>query len=250
MSNLPQPCSAPVDLSLEAVTAGALLGPVDATIQRGEFVTVAGCRPAATLLLRLIAGLDQPDSGRVALADGSAVGVVLDDPCLLDWRTPLGNVVLAVEARRGDRSRGEARARRLLASAGIADVDDRAVGRLPRAHRVRIALCRALVHDPAVLVLDEPFRLLSTVEREELALDLQRVWLERRPSVVLATESLAEAAALSDRVLVLTAAPARVANEITIDLPRPRRFDRATTPHIVEHGNRIRTAVQAVGERT
>jgi NitT/TauT family transport system ATP-binding protein len=246
--HLPQPCSV-VELSLEGVKAGDLLGSIDATIPRGEFVTVAGSRPAATLLLRLIAGLERPDSGRVALAPGSVVGVVLDDPCLLDWRTPLGNVMLAVEARRGDCSLGEARARRLLAAAGISDVDARGVGRLPRAHRVRIALCRALVNDPPVLVLDEPFRFLSTVEREELALDLQRVWLERRPTVVAATESLAEAAALSDRVLVLTAAPARVATEIAIALPRPRRFDRATTPHIVEHGNRIRTAVQAVGER-
>ena len=263
MMNAAEAPQAPVHVSCDAVTRlyrdrrsgeARALGPLDARIFRREFVSLVGPPSCGkTTLLRLVAGLDRPASGCLRILGSEVsgpqpgVGIMLEDPFLLDWRTPLGNIMLEGETRGLDRKAAEARARRLAAALGLDGVARRPAGELARPDRVRISLCRALAHDPSLVLLDDPFRHLDALDRERVALDLEREWLERRPTVLLGSDSLAEAVALADRVLVMSPAPARIAYEVRIDLPRPRRFDRATTPRIVEYCQRIRTLFRALG---
>jgi NitT/TauT family transport system ATP-binding protein len=232
----------------------AALGPLDLEVAASETLGIIGpARCGKTTLVRSVAGLVAPTAGEVRIAGvrvacpSSETGVAFERPALLDWRTALGNVLLAAEPRRVEGTGARDEARRLLALMGLSDSEDRKASELGHVDRVRVGLCRALIGGPRLLLVDDVFAGLNAIAREALALDLQRARLERRPTTLLATQSIAEAVVLSDRVVVLTPAPGRIAFETAIDLPRPRRFDRATTPRLVEYCNRIRTACQASG---
>jgi NitT/TauT family transport system ATP-binding protein len=195
----------------------------------GEFLSLlgpSGC--GKSTLLMMIAGLIDPTAGEIRIKDAKVagprreVGVVFQSPVLLPWRTVLQNVLFPIELLKLPRRQYEARAMDLLRMAKI----DEFSGLLPRqlsgGMRQRVAICRALVHDPSILLMDEPFSALDAITRDEMAVELQRIWQANRKTVIFVTHSIREAAFLSDRVLVMARRPATIIDELPIDLPRPR----------------------------
>ena len=202
---------------------------VDISIGASEFVSLlgpSGC--GKSTLLSIIAGLIEPSAGEVRI-DGRAVrapytnvGIVFQSDLLLDWRTVLGNVLLQYEMRGLPAQPHKARALALIASVGLAGFDTRHPWELSGGMRQRVAICRALIHEPPLLLMDEPFGALDALTRAQLQIDLQNIWQSSRKTVVFVTHSIEEAVFLSDRVIVMTPRPGRVREVIEIDLPRPR----------------------------
>jgi NitT/TauT family transport system ATP-binding protein len=222
--------------------------------RRGEFLSIlgpSGC--GKSTLLMIAAGLMPPSSGVVAV-DGTPVtrprtdiGIVFQSPVLLEWRTALGNVMLQAEAKRLERRAAERRARELLASVGLVGFEDKYPHELSGGMRQRVSLCRALIHDPPQLLMDEPFGALDALTRDQLVLDLQRIWNERRMTVLFITHSVPEAVFLSDRVVVMTPRPGRVDRVIDIDLPRPRTLAMRESPQFAHYSREIRELFLARG---
>jgi NitT/TauT family transport system ATP-binding protein len=144
---------------------------------------------------------------------------------LLEWRTVLGNVLLQVEMRRLRGRDHEARARRLLAAVGLQDFEDRYPHELSGGMQQRAAIARALIHDPPLLLMDEPFGALDALTREQMRLDLEELWLETRKTVVFITHSIDEAVLLADRVVVMSPRPGRIERVVAADMPRPRGLE-------------------------
>jgi NitT/TauT family transport system ATP-binding protein len=230
------------------------LDQVSVNARRGEFLSIlgpSGC--GKSTLLMIAAGLLPASSGAV-LVDGKAVvqprtdvGIVFQSPVLLEWRTALGNVLLQTEARNVDRAAAEARARALLAAVGLAGFENKYPHELSGGMRQRVSLCRALIHEPHQLLMDEPFGALDALTRDQLTLDLQRLWNERRMTVLFVTHSVSEAVFLADRVVVMTPRPGRVDRTLDIDLPRPRRLALRDTPQFADYSRHIRSLFLASG---
>ena len=207
-------------------------------IAAGEFVALVGPSGCGkTTLLKILAGLVVGYEGRVAL-DGQAiakpglgVGIVFQEPTLLPWRTILDNVLLPVELARLDRARYTERALALMATVGLGGFEHRYPKELSGGMQQRAGICRALVRDPALLLMDEPFGALDAMTREFLSVELQRIWQGSGKTVVFVTHSIPEAVFLADRVVVLSPRPARIAEVVAIDLPRPRRLDDMAQEH-------------------
>jgi NitT/TauT family transport system ATP-binding protein len=227
-------------------------GPVRALDQmsfserRGEFLSTlgpSGC--GKSTLLMIAAGLVPPSSGSVRVGERAVarartdVGIVFQSPVLLEWRTALGNVMLQAEARKMNRKEAERRARELLLSVGLGGFEDKYPHELSGGMRQRVSICRALIHDPEHLLMDEPFGALDALTRDQLVLDLQRLWIDRRMTVLFITHSVAEAVFLSDRVIVMTPRPGRIDRIIDIDLPRPRTLAMRETPEFAEYSRQI-----------
>ncbi|BCJ50673.1 ABC transporter ATP-binding protein [Actinoplanes sp. NBRC 14428] len=197
----------------------------------GEFVAVigrSGC--GKSTLLRLVAGLDRPTAGKI-LVDGEPVreprrdiAVNFQRPALLPWRSVLDNVLLPVEIFKWNRAENRERAHHLLATTGL----EKFAGRLPHelsgGMQQRVALCRTLIQNPRVMLMDEPFSALDALTREELSMELQRIHMETGTTIVFVTHSIQEAVLLADRVVVLSARPGRVRRIVPVDIPRPRSF--------------------------
>jgi NitT/TauT family transport system ATP-binding protein len=202
---------------------------LDLSIASGELVVVVGPSGCGkSTLLRIMAGLLPCSSGHVRVS-GSEVhgpqtdlGIVFQSPVLLDWRHVLDNVLIQIELRGLDVDRYRARAEELLASVGLADFKDRRPRELSGGMRQRVAIVRALIHDPPLLMMDEPFGALDALTREQMRIDLEKLWLQQRHTLVFVTHGIAEAVALADRVVVMTPRPGRIERIIPIDLPRPR----------------------------
>jgi NitT/TauT family transport system ATP-binding protein len=214
---------------------GTRAGPVKAlediafTVRPEEFVTVVGPSGCGkTTVLKILAGLVPPTSGAVAIFGApvrgpvAGVGMVFQAPVLLRWRTVLDNVLLPIEILHLDRRAYIERARYLLDLAGIGDSAPRYPRELSGGMQQRVAICRALVHDPRLLLMDEPFGALDAFTRDQMNLELLRIWSESRKTSVLITHSIPEAVFLADRVIVMTPRPGRVAEVVPVDLPRPR----------------------------
>jgi NitT/TauT family transport system ATP-binding protein len=211
------------------------------SVGRGEFVAVVGPSGCGkSTLMRLVTGLWPASEGRVVVAGGgvdgplSIAGMAFQNPTLLPWRNVMDNVMLPLEVVRPHRGRlrrergaYESRARALLALVGLAGFEERFPWQLSGGMQQRVSLCRSLIHEPDLLMLDEPFGALDIFTREELWSVLQDVWLARRPTVILVTHDLREAAFLADRVCVMSARPGRILTSREIALPRPRTL--ATT---------------------
>jgi NitT/TauT family transport system ATP-binding protein len=210
-------------------------GPVRAldqfsVVQRqGEFLSIlgpSGC--GKSTLLMIAAGLLSGSDGLVmvrgqpVIAPRTDIGIVFQSPVLLEWRTALGNIMLQAEARNFDLKTAERRARHLLAVVGLAGFEKKYPDELSGGMRQRVSICRALIHNPPQLLMDEPFGALDALTRDQLGLDVQRIWNETRMTVLFVTHSVAEAVFLSDRVIVMTPRPGRIDRIIDIDLPRPR----------------------------
>ena len=213
---------------------------------RDAFISIVGPSGCGkSTLMMIAAGLMPPSSGVVAI-EGAAVdrprtdiGIVFQSPVLLEWRTALGNVMLQAEAKRLERSSAERRARDLLAAVGLAGFEHKYPHELSGGMRQRVSLCRALIHDPPQLLMDEPFGALDALTRDQLVLDLQRICHERRIGVLFITHSVAEAVFLSDQVIVMTPRPGRIDRLIDIDLPRPRTLAMRDTPEFSHYCREI-----------
>jgi NitT/TauT family transport system ATP-binding protein len=198
-------------------------------VRAEEFVAVVGPSGCGkTTVLKILAGLVPPTSGAVEVFGApvrgpvAGVGMVFQAPVLLRWRTVLDNVLLPIEILHRDRRAHVERAQHLLALAGIAEFAGRYPRELSGGMQQRVAICRALVHDPRLLLMDEPFGALDALTRDQMNLELLRIWSESRKTSVLITHSIPEAVFLADRVIVMTPRPGRVAEVVAIDLPRPR----------------------------
>jgi NitT/TauT family transport system ATP-binding protein len=207
----------------------------------------------AAPLLKILAGLLSPTEG-VALLQGTPIagprrdiGVVFQAPVLFPWRTVLGNVLLPVDVQRLGRERMEGRAMELLRLVGLDGFEKRYPRELSGGMQQRAAMVRALIHDPAILLMDEPFGALDAMTREQMNVELQRIWMERRKTVIFITHSIPEAVFLGDRVFVMTPRPGRIMDEVRIELPRPRSLDVMTTPEFGAHARRIRACFEAKG---
>jgi NitT/TauT family transport system ATP-binding protein len=214
------------------------------SVAEGEFVAVVGPSGCGkSTLMRLVTGLWRPTAGGVVVAGQevagplSIAGMAFQNPSLLPWRTVLDNVLLPLEVVKPHRSRlrreraaYEAEARALLALVGLAGFEGRFPWQLSGGMQQRASLCRALIHRPGLLLLDEPFGALDVFTREELWLVLQEVCRTRRPTVVMVTHDLREAVLLADRVLVMSARPGRIVAERPVPFGRPRTLEGTYTP--------------------
>jgi len=205
---------------------------ISVTVDRGELVALVGPSGCGkSTLLRIIAGLRPATTGRISV-DGRpivrpipAIGMVFQAPVLLRWRTILDNVLLAAELSGLDPAACHARAEALLVLVGLDDFAGKRPRELSGGMQQRASLCRALLLDPPLLLMDEPFGALDAMTRDELNLELLRVWGEgsaERKTIVFVTHSIPEAVFLADRVVVMTPRPGRVARIFDVPLPRPR----------------------------
>lgn len=216
-------------------------------IQAGEFVAIVGPSGCGkTTLLKMLSGLVEPSSGVIYL-DGRAVtgpstdvGMVFQHATLLPWRTVLRNVEIPIDVQRLDRQRGRKRALELLDMVGLASFADRYPSELSGGMQQRVGICRALVHDPRVLLMDEPFGALDAMTRDDLTLELQRIWMESGKSIVFVTHSISEAVFLADRVIVMCPRPSRVVEILRIDVGRPRLLNKVSRSALMDYEDHIR----------
>ncbi len=227
---------------------------IDFSVGDGEFMSIVGPSGCGkSTLLKILAGL-MPATDGSALLNGVAIegprkdiGVVFQSPVLFPWRSVLGNVLLPADVQRLDRERMTARAIDLLNLVGLKGFERRYPWELSGGMQQRVALVRALIHDPALLLMDEPFGALDALTREAMNVELQRIWLERRKTVVFITHSTSEAVFLADRVLVMTPRPGKIGDLLDVDLPRPRSLDVMNTEKFGVYVRRIRHALNAGG---
>ena len=219
-----------------------------------EFVTIVGPSGCGkSTLLKCIAGLLDIDGGSIeidgARVDGpySLAGLVFQDPALFDWRTALKNVLLQAEIRRLPKEPHLNRAYELLKLVGLEGFEESYPDELSGGMRQRVAICRALLHDPPLLLMDEPFGALDALTREKLNLDLERIWAESRKTVIFITHDIEEACFLADRVLVMASRPGRITSEVTVDLPRPRSLKMKNTTQFQEKVASIRQDLERMG---
>jgi NitT/TauT family transport system ATP-binding protein len=223
------------------------LRPVDIVIENGEFVVIVGPSGCGkTTLLKMIAGLLRPSSGEIRV-DGRAVtrpyrdvGIVFQSPLLLPWRRVIDNVMMPVEVKGLSRVTYRRRALDLIKMVGLGGFERHYPWQLSGGMQQRVSICRSLVHDPKIVLMDEPFGALDAMTRERMNVELQRIQLETRKTVLLITHSIPEAVFLGDRVLVMTPRPGAIAAIYQIPLVRPRSLDVMADPTFVDLTHRIR----------
>jgi NitT/TauT family transport system ATP-binding protein len=227
---------------------------ISVSVRDGEFVALvgpSGCGKSS--LLRVIAGLSDLTSGHCSVAGKPLsgprrdVGIVFQSALLFPWRSVLENVMLPVEVQKLDRHQYLANAGQLLDLVGLSEFEKAYPRELSGGMQQRVGIARALVNDPALLLMDEPFGALDAMTRESMNLELQRLWMERSSTILFITHSIAEAVFLADRVMVMTSRPGRLAEICSIDLPRPRSLDTMTEPAFGEHVRHIRSHFGAHG---
>jgi NitT/TauT family transport system ATP-binding protein len=222
------------------------------SLASGEFVSVVGPSGCGkSTLLKIISGIERPTAGTVTYR-GTAVrrpqrgmGVVFQSPVLLPWLTVLDNVLLPIRVLRLPRQPAVERARALLALVGLRGFEGKYPFELSGGMQQRVGIVRSLIHDPGVLLMDEPFGALDALTRERMSLELQTIWMANRKTVFFITHSILESVFLSDRVLVMSARPGRFLEEFVIPFPRPRTFDLTTRPEFNDFVARIRALLGA-----
>jgi NitT/TauT family transport system ATP-binding protein len=226
---------------------------VNLEIRESEFVAIVGPSGCGkTTIMKMVAGLVPYTSGSISVGGRrvdrpqTEVGIVFQDAILLDWRNVLENVMLQVDIRHLDRTRFEAQARHLIEATGLNGFETRKPYELSGGMRQRVSICRALLHDPPLLLMDEPFGALDALTREQISMDIQRIWMEKRKTALHITHSIPEAVLLADRVVVMGPRPGRIVEIIDIDLPRPRRLDKLP-PLFNEYAGRVREIFKAKG---
>ena len=199
------------------------------TVTEKEFVSIVGPSGCGkSTLLKILSGILDRDNGDVSLlgeavtAPRADIGLVFQDAVLLPWRTILQNVMLPIEVRRLDRSLYGNRAMDLLNLVGLSGFEHKYPNELSGGMQQRASICRALVADPAIMLMDEPFGALDAMTREYMNIELLRIWAAAGKTILFVTHSIPEAVFLSDRVIVLSKRPGTVSEVVTIDLPRPR----------------------------
>jgi len=231
------------------------LARLDLRVEPGEFVTLVGPSGCGkSTVLKLVSGLLAPSAGRVTI-DGETVrgprremGFVFQTPVLLPWRTVRDNVLLPIEMLGQSPGPHRARAEDLLEQVGLSDFATAHPWELSGGMQQRVGICRALIHDPAILLMDEPFAALDAMTRESLGIELLRIWEERRKVVLFVTHSIAEAVLLADRVVVMTPRPGKIAGVVSIDLPRPRTIDQQYDDRFEVAAREVRRLIEHGGE--
>jgi len=227
-------------------TATHALDRIDLTVAQGEFVAIVGPSGCGkSTLLRIVAGLLHRTSGSVRL-DGNEVigpqtnlGVVFQSPVLPEWRNVLDNVLLQLELRGLDPQAYLARAHELLDKVGLTGFHDRRPRELSGGMRQRAAIVRALIHDPPLLLMDEPFGALDALTREQMRIDLEELWMQTGETVLFITHAIDEAVLLADRVIVMSPRPGRIEQVHEIALARPRGLGARSHPLFIEASQKI-----------
>jgi NitT/TauT family transport system ATP-binding protein len=230
------------------------LDQVSLSVREGEFLSIlgpSGC--GKSTFLRCVAGLERPTGGEICV-HGEAVrkppanmGVVFQRDVLLEWRSILDNLFLQVDFRGESRSRYMDRAHELLDLFGLKGFEKSFPAQLSGGMRQRAAICRALLANPDLLLMDEPFGALDALTRDQMNLELQRIWSASRRTILFVTHSIGEAVFLSDRVVVMSPRPGRIAMTLTIDLPRPRRMMVREMPEFAHYCGQIRALFGDMG---
>jgi NitT/TauT family transport system ATP-binding protein len=225
------------------------LGEISLNFFAGEFVAIVGASGCGkTTLLKIVGGLT-PASAGAGFYRGKQItgpvddlGIVFQRPVLLEWRTVLNNIVLQMTMHRlGTAQTRRAAAKDLLERVGLAGYDDRYPWELSGGQQQRVSLCRALIHKPGLLLMDEPFGALDALTREQLQVDLESLWLAQQPLVLFVTHDVGEAVTLADRVIVLAGRPGAVVENLVIDVSRPRSGQLLDNPRLQNYAKRVRS---------
>jgi NitT/TauT family transport system ATP-binding protein len=230
-----------------AVTA---LDNISLGIKQNEFVTLVGPSGCGkSTLLKVIGALIKPSRGTL-LVDGAPllrptrdVGIVFQESVLLQWRNVLDNVLLPTEILGLDKRKSYARAMELINLVGLTGFERRYPRELSGGMQQRVSICRALIHNPSVLLMDEPFAALDAMTREELGFELMRIWAVDKKTVVFVTHNISEAILLADRVVAMTPRPGRIARIVEVELPRPRTIDMEFTEKFKTYSDQIREVI-------
>jgi NitT/TauT family transport system ATP-binding protein len=216
-------------------------------VRPGEFVAIVGPSGCGkSTLLKILTGLLAPSTGEIRIGDVAVegprrdIGTVFQSPLLFAWRTVLENVMLPADVQKLDRAQHTARALSLLELVGLSDFAQRYPNELSGGMQQRVSIARALLHDPSILLMDEPFGALDAMTRERMNLELQRIWLEQNKSILFITHSIPEAVFLANRVVVMTPRPGRVAEVMEIALPSGRGLEIMNSPEFGAYVSRIR----------
>lgn len=220
------------------------------TVAEGEFLAIVGPSGCGkSTLLRLLAGLLQPIEGHVLFrgqpltSPRSDIGFAFQRANLMPWRTVLDNILLPLQIARVPRPDMLRRAAALLSLVELDGFADAYPAQLSGGMQQRVALARAFIHEPSVLLLDEPFGSLDALTRERMNAELLHIWNLRRPTVVMVTHSIGEAALLADRILVMTPRPGRVRAEFKVPLPRPRSLALTSEPQFIQLTRAVRAEI-------
>lgn len=230
------------------------LRPVDLSIKRGEFVSLigpSGC--GKSTLMMLLAGLLPATEGRISI-DGKVIdrpssdlGIVFQSDVLMQWRTAMENVMLQAEIRKLDRVQAKARATELLHMVGLEGFSDAYPHELSGGMRQRVSICRALLQNPPLLLMDEPFGALDALTRDQMQLDLLKLCSEYQMTVLFVTHSIIEAIFLSDRIVVLSPRPGSVEAIMDIELPRPRKLAMRESAEFSAYSQRVTDVFKSLG---
>jgi NitT/TauT family transport system ATP-binding protein len=256
----PEPRAALLEIRNVAKTYGSKRGNVHAlddinlTIYGSEFISIlgpSGC--GKSTLLRCLAGLDRPSSGEITVDSAPIegppknLGVVFQRDILLEWRTVLQNVLLPIEVYKLNVEEWRPKAIELLHLLGLKRFEHRHPWELSGGMRQRVSICRALLLNPKLLLMDEPFGSLDAMTRDELNLEMQRIAMTGEKTVVFVTHSISEAVFLANRVVVMSRSPGRIVETIEIDLPRPRGLDLRESSEFARYTRRARLLFEQMG---
>jgi NitT/TauT family transport system ATP-binding protein len=212
-----------------------------------EFICVLGASGSGkTTLLRTLAGLLAPTGGRVVFAGGRTprIGMVFQQSNLMPWRTVSANVALPLELSGTPPQVARKRTQEMVDLVGLQGFEQSLPRDLSGGMAQRVAIARSLVHDPDLLLLDEPFGSLDALTRERMGVELSRIWQKRRKTVIMVTHSITESLFLADRVLVLTQRPGTIRLDLEVDLPRPRTDEVRFTPHFGRLARKLKQALE------
>jgi NitT/TauT family transport system ATP-binding protein len=223
-------------------------------VRPGEFVSIlgpSGC--GKSTFLRCVAGLETISEGSLEVGGVAVkgppdnIGMVFQRDALLEWRSVEKNIMLPIEFKKKSAAAYRQKMAALLKLTGMSDFGNRYPRELSGGMRQRAAICRALIDDPALLLMDEPFGALDALTRDQMNVELQRIWTETRNTVLFVTHGIAEAVFLGDRVVVFSPRPGKIAEILTIDLPRPRRLSVRESPEFGRYCSRIRDLFKEMG---
>ncbi|MEO3803117.1 ABC transporter ATP-binding protein [Nonomuraea sp. B1E8] len=222
------------------------LDDVSLSVRAGEFISIVGPSGCGkSTLLRIIVGLSRQTSGQVTFGPSedthrNQLGMVFQQPLLLPWRTVRTNLLTSPDLHHARDAATHAKADELLVMLGLEEFGDRYPNELSGGMQQRVGIGRALMHDPRILLMDEPFGALDAMTRDQMGLDLLKIWDQDRKTVLFVTHSIPEAVLLADRVVVMTPRPGRLADVVEVALPRPRRLENINTPEFGEIVLKIR----------
>jgi NitT/TauT family transport system ATP-binding protein len=220
-------------------------------VTRGEFVSLlgpSGC--GKSTLLMMIAGLEQPTGGSILLGGTEVkkprrdIGIIFQDATLLPWKSALENVLFPVRILKLPIEPYRQRAKELLAMVGLSDFENKKPSQLSGGMRQRVAICRALIHDPDILLMDEPFSALDAITRDQMNVALSEILETYKKTVIFVTHSIREAAFLSDRVVVMGGRPSTIVLDLKMPFDRPRRFEIEETPEFVRVCRQLRLTIE------